>query len=103
MASTIDPNFSDIVRDMLDEDSVIIDEDQSSITSVEDNTEYPTDYDSSAASDSEPDNPASQVQGPIVKGKNGYTWSLVPPPTTRTANRNIIRIPHARGTALNIN
>ncbi|XP_046685761.1 piggyBac transposable element-derived protein 4-like [Homalodisca vitripennis] len=87
---------------MLDEDSVIIDEDQSSITSVEDNTEYPTDYDSSAASDSEPDNPASQVQGSIVKGKNGYTWSLVPPPTTRTANINIIRIPHARGTALNI-
>lgn len=77
--------------------------DEDSITSVEDNIEYQSDYDSSAASsDSEPDNPASSVQGLIVKCKNGIKWSLVPPHTTRTTARIIVCILHARGAALNI-
>lgn len=101
MASTNDPKFSDIVRDILQEDNVLSDE--GSITSVEDNIDYQSDYESSAASsDSEADDPASSVQGPIVKGKNGFRWSLVPPPTTRTTSRNLVRIPRVRGTALNI-
>lgn len=41
-------------------------------------------------------------EGPIIKGKGGHIWSLVSPPMTRTAIRNVVQIPHAKGKGLNI-
>lgn len=100
MANINNSNFSDLVRDKLEDDENIRDE--GSITSYEDNIQPQSEYDSSASStDYEPKIP--EDQGPIVKGKNGFRWSLVLPPISRTAHRNIVRIPKARRANLNIN
>ncbi|CAG4979178.1 unnamed protein product [Parnassius apollo] len=40
----------------------------------------------------EDDIPLTQLAGNVLRGKNGYIWSSMPPSSSRTPQRNIVNI-----------